>query len=36
MVRTYIDRHVVAANQKSGERKPPITILSSKDLCFGR
>ena len=30
MVRVYVNRHVVAANQKSGERKPPITILSSK------
>jgi hypothetical protein len=26
MVRVYINRHVVAANQKSGERNPPITI----------
>jgi hypothetical protein len=30
MVKVYINRHVVAANQKSGERKPPITILRSK------
>lgn len=28
MARIYINRHVVAANQKSGERTPPITILS--------
>jgi hypothetical protein len=30
MVRVYINRRVVAANQKSGEHKPPITILHSK------
>jgi len=30
MVRVYINRHVVAANQKSGERNPPITILRGK------
>jgi hypothetical protein len=29
MVRVYINRHVVAANQKSGARNPPITILRS-------
>jgi hypothetical protein len=30
MVRVYINRHVVAANQKSGACNPPITILRSK------
>ncbi len=30
MVRVYINRHVVAANQKSGARNPPITILRRK------
>lgn len=30
MVRVYINRHVVAANQKSGARNPPITILRPK------
>ena len=30
MVRVYINRRVVAANQKSGERSPPITILRGK------
>jgi hypothetical protein len=30
MVRVYINRHVVAANQKSGEHRPPIIILHSK------
>ena len=29
-VRVYINRHVVAANLKSGEHRPPITILHSK------
>ncbi len=28
MVQVYVNRHVVAANHKSGDRKPPITILS--------
>jgi hypothetical protein len=26
MARVYINRHVIAANQKSGERTPPIVI----------
>jgi hypothetical protein len=30
MVRVYINRHVVAANQKSGARNPPIAILRRK------
>lgn len=27
MARIYINRHIVAANQKSGDRTPPITIM---------
>lgn len=27
MARVYINRHVVASNQKTGERQPPITIF---------
>ena len=30
MVRVYINRHVVAANLKSGEHRPPITILTAR------
>ncbi len=28
MVKVYINRNVVAANQKTGARNPPITILN--------
>jgi len=28
MSRIYINRHTVAANQKSGQRNPPITIVT--------
>jgi hypothetical protein len=27
MARIYINRHIVAANQKTGDRNPPITIM---------
>jgi hypothetical protein len=33
-VRVYINRHVVAANQKSGARNPPITILRGKRRAY--
>jgi hypothetical protein len=35
MVRVYVNRHIVAANHKSGARNPPITILCKGKRTHG-
>ena len=34
-VRVHINRHIIAANRKSGERRPPITVMRGRVREYG-